>query len=102
MHQTLLAALLALVTASAASAAPPRLSPNSLPNGDPYPSTYRAIAVAPVLLRNATVLTGTGERLDDSDVLMQGGRIAAVGRNLDVPAETTVVDARGKWVTPGI
>jgi imidazolonepropionase-like amidohydrolase len=100
MKQPALAALLALLTASAA-AAPPR-SPASLPNGDPYPSTYHAIPVAPLLVRNATVLTGTGERLDEADVLVQGGRIVAVGRHLDAPAEATVVDGRGKWVTPGI
>lgn len=68
----------------------------------PYPSTYRAIVSAPVLLRNATVLTGTGERLDNADVLMQDGKIAAVGKNLDAPANARSVDATGKWITPGI
>ncbi|MCW4454514.1 amidohydrolase [Flavobacterium sp. MXW15] len=69
---------------------------------DPYPSTYRAIASAPVLIEHATVLTGDGERLDDADVLMQDGRIAAVGRGLQAPADAVRVDGRGKWVTPGI
>ena len=68
----------------------------------PYPSTYRAIASGPVLLRNATVLTGTGERLDNADVLMQDGKIAAVGKNLSAPANSRTVDATGKWITPGI
>jgi imidazolonepropionase-like amidohydrolase len=68
----------------------------------PYPSTYQAIASVPVLLRNATVLTGTGERLDNADVLMQDGKIAAVGKNLDAPADARSVDATGKWITPGI
>ena len=69
---------------------------------DPYPSTYVPIASAPVLISNATVLTGTGVRLDNADVLLQGGRIAAVGRGLQAPEGATRVDARGKWVTPGI
>lgn len=69
---------------------------------DPYPSTYRPIASAPVLLAGATVLTGTGARLDNADVLMRGGRIVAVGANLDAPADAVRVDATGKWVTPGI
>ena len=69
---------------------------------DPYPSTYRAIASGPVLIRNATVLTGTGERLDDTDVLLQDGKVASVGRALDAPAGATVVDGSGRWVTPGI
>ncbi|WP_240097363.1 amidohydrolase [Thermomonas flagellata] len=69
---------------------------------DPYPSTYRPVASAPVLLQHATVLTGTGQRLDDADVLLRDGRIAAVGRGLDAPADAQRVDARGKWITPGI
>ena len=69
---------------------------------DPYPSTYARIASGPVLIRNATVLTGTGERLDGADVLMRDGAIVGVGRGLDAPADASVVDGTGKWVTPGI
>ncbi len=46
---------------------------------DPYPSTYQAHPDAPVLIQNATVLTGTGQRLDNADVLLRDGRIVAVG-----------------------
>ncbi len=67
----------------------------------PYASTYRAIASGPVLIRNATVLTGTGERLDGADVLMREGRIEAIGAGL-AAGDATVVDGSGKWVTPGI
>ncbi len=38
---------------------------------DPYPSTYQAHPDAPVLIQNATVLTGTGQRLDNADVLLR-------------------------------
>lgn len=69
---------------------------------DPYPSTYKAIAAAPVLIENATVLTGTGQRLEQADVLVQDGRIVAVGQDLQAPANAVRVDAQGKWVTPGI
>jgi imidazolonepropionase-like amidohydrolase len=100
MKPPVLAALLALVTVSAAAATP--LKPSALPNGDPYPSTYHAVPSAPVLIRDTTVLTGTGERLDGADVLLQSGRVAAIGRHLDAPPEATVVDGRGKWVTPGL
>jgi imidazolonepropionase-like amidohydrolase len=100
MKQPVLAALLACVAAGSAFAAP--LPPANLPNGDPYPSTYHAVPSAPVLLRGATVLTGTGERLDETDVLLRNGRVAAIGRNLQAPAESTIVDGHGKWVTPGI
>ncbi len=69
---------------------------------DPYPSTYRPIASPPVLISGATVLTGDGQRLDNADVLLQDGRIAAVGSNLSAPADAVRVDGSGKWVTPGI
>ena len=88
MKPPVLAALLACATAGSALAAP--LKPANLPNGDPYPSTYHAVPSAPVLLRAATVLTGTGERLDETDVLLQNGRVAAIGRNLQAPAESTI------------
>jgi imidazolonepropionase-like amidohydrolase len=69
---------------------------------DPYPSTYRPEASPPVLIRAATVLTGTGTRLDGSDVLIVDGRIAAVGQDLEAPAGARIVDGHGRWVTPGI
>ena len=69
---------------------------------DPYPSTYHRVLSPPVLLQHATVLTGTGTRLDDADVLMRDGKIVAIGSSLDAPADAILVDARGKWVTPGI
>jgi len=69
---------------------------------DPYPSTYVPIPSGPVLIQGATVLTGTGTRLDNADVLLADGRIQAVGVGLQAPAGATVVDGHGKWVTPGI
>jgi imidazolonepropionase-like amidohydrolase len=68
----------------------------------PYASTYQAIASAPVLIQHAIVLTGTGERLDDADLLMQDGKIQSVGKGLSAPSNATVINATGKWVTPGI
>src|SRR4029453_13241952 len=56
---------------------------------------------APVF-RGATVLTGTGTRLDNADVLITNGKIEAVGPNLSAPAGARVIDASGRWVTPGL
>jgi imidazolonepropionase-like amidohydrolase len=68
----------------------------------PYPSTYKPAPVAPTMIRGATVLTGTGMRLENSDVLIVDGRIAAVGRDISAPSDARVIDAQGKWVTPGL
>lgn len=54
------------------------------------------------LIRNATVMTVTqGTRLN-TDILLRDGKIAAIGQNLNAPAGATVVDAAGKYVSPGI
>ena len=69
---------------------------------EPFPSTYQVPVNAPVLIQGATVLTGTGERLEGADILIVDGRIQAVGKGLAAPAGARTVDAHGKWVTPGI
>jgi len=69
---------------------------------NPYPSTYKADTATATLIRGATVLTGTGTRLENADVLIVNGKIEAVGPNLSAPAGARVVDASGRWVTPGL
>jgi imidazolonepropionase-like amidohydrolase len=69
---------------------------------DPYPSTYKPPKSAPTLIRGATVLTGTGTKLENADVLVVDGRIAGVGTGLQVPTGARTIDAKGRWVTPGL
>ena len=68
---------------------------------EPFPSTYRPLPSQPVLITNATVLDGTGRRLDGADVLLRDGKVAAVGVDLEA-GDAKVVDATGRWVTPGL
>jgi imidazolonepropionase-like amidohydrolase len=67
-----------------------------------FPSTYRVPGTPPLLIQGATVLTGTGERLDGADVLIVDGRIQSVGKNLTAPSGARTVNAQGRWVTPGL
>ena len=67
----------------------------------PYDSRYKALPSGTTLLTGATVLTGTGDRLDKADVLLVDGKIADVGSGLSAEG-AEVVDATGKWVTPGV
>ena len=69
---------------------------------EPFPSTYQVPANPPLLIQGAVVLTGTGERIDGADVLVENGRIKAVGVGLSAPAGARIVSAQGRWVTPGI
>lgn len=67
-----------------------------------YASTYHPLPRVDTLLRNATVLDGTGARLERASVLIRDGRIVAVGADLVAPAGAIVIDATGRWITPGI
>lgn len=51
---------------------------------------------------SARILTGTGTTIENGTVVVRDGRIAAVGRDVPVPAGATVIDGRGKVVTPGL
>jgi len=57
-----------------------------------------------VLIRNATVLTAARPgRLERCDILVEGGKIKAVGANLPAPAgDVPVIDAEGMFVMPGV
>ncbi|HEV7645539.1 MAG TPA: amidohydrolase family protein [Pyrinomonadaceae bacterium] len=55
-----------------------------------------------ILIRNATVLTATRGTLLNTDLLLQNGKIAKIGKNLTAPANAVVIDATGKFVSPGI
>jgi imidazolonepropionase-like amidohydrolase len=55
----------------------------------------------PVLIQNATILTVTKGTVRGS-ILLENGKIAAIGEKLAVPAGAAVVDGSGKYVMPGI
>src|SRR6266571_3226793 len=54
------------------------------------------------LIRNATVLTIAHGTLQNTDVLIRRGKIAAIGKNLKASADAKVIDASGKYLMPGI
>jgi imidazolonepropionase-like amidohydrolase len=103
----------ALVLAAAAACAQGQARPATRPAAQsqpapvprapvPFPSTYRPFPSTPTLIRGGTVLTAAGQVIPNGQVLMVDGKIAAVGATVDAPAGVTVVDATGKWVTPGV
>ncbi len=55
-----------------------------------------------VLIKNATVMTATRGTLENTDILIRDGKISRIGRNLSAGANARVIDATGKYVTPGI
>lgn len=55
-----------------------------------------------VFIKNGTLLTVTKGVILNGSILVRGGKIVQIGQNLTPPAGVTIIDATGKFVTPGI
>jgi imidazolonepropionase-like amidohydrolase len=86
----------------AAPTPPPGAGALSLPNADPFPSTYAPFASRPTVIRNVTIMTAAGPTIRNGSILMQGGKIVAVGATVNAPADALSIDGAGKFVTPGL
>lgn len=96
---TATAAALALLCVSCADSPD---SSKTAEQADPFASQYQPLPSTPTLIKNATLLLGNGERIDNGQLLLVDGKIKAVGASVDAPENAAVIDASGKWVTPGI
>ncbi|MBI5511842.1 MAG: amidohydrolase [Deltaproteobacteria bacterium] len=98
----LLVVCLCASCAATSGTKPPVAAPAVLVPADPPDPAPRSGAPA-VLIRDATVLTAAGATFSPGYVLMQDGKIAAVGGGEPTAgAGVTVIDGSGKFVTPGI
>lgn len=58
---------------------------------------------APIAITSATAHTARGEEvIRNATIIIDNGRITAIGAGLAIPAGATVIDAKGQPVTPGI
>ena len=55
-----------------------------------------------VLIKNAVVMTVTHGNINNGSVYVKDGKIMAVGASVTAPSSATVIDAGGKYLTPGI
>jgi imidazolonepropionase-like amidohydrolase len=61
------------------------------------------LAAETIAITNGIVAIGDGsEPVPGATVVIRDGRIVAAGAGVRIPANAQVVDATGKWVTPGI
>jgi imidazolonepropionase-like amidohydrolase len=74
----------------------------SVPNADPFPSTYVPFPSRTTVIRNVNIMTAAGPMIRNGSILLQNGKIAAVGQTVDAPSDAVVIDGAGKYVTPGI
>ena len=66
-----------------------------------YASTYKPLAPENIVIRNATVFDGNGNKFQNFDVHFSDGKIQAIGLRL-VADGAQEIDGTGKFVTPGI
>ena len=55
-----------------------------------------------VLIRGGTIFTGTGEVLENASVLIENGKIKAIGADIAAPEGVRVIEAQGRFVIPGL
>ena len=67
-----------------------------------YPSTYHRHPYPAVVIKNATIMTATGQEIANGSIVLKDGKIVAVGATVTAPADAIVVDGTGKFVTPGL
>jgi imidazolonepropionase-like amidohydrolase len=67
-----------------------------------FESTYEPGNSGDILIENARILTGTGNEILRGSILISSNKIKAIGKDLNKPVSTEIIDANGKWVTPGI
>ncbi len=72
---------------------------------NPYPSTYEPYSGEPTVITGATILTSTGEVIENGAIFFRDGKIEAVGKadKIDAPkGDVVTIDGAGKFVTAGI
>ncbi len=55
-----------------------------------------------IALKGGTIITITKGTIENGTIIIQGGKITAIGRDVAIPAEIKIIDVRGKFVMPGI
>ncbi len=59
-------------------------------------------APAPVALKGAKVYPGSGAALENAIIVVENGKISAVGKDVPIPPTARIVDVAGKVVIPGL
>ena len=55
-----------------------------------------------VLIRGGTIFTGSGEVRENASLLIENGKIKAIGPNIAAPEGVRVIEAKGRFVIPGL
>jgi len=86
------------VAAQAPQATGTQARPDTLPVlAMPIPAAATLVAIT-----NATILTASHGTIENGTIVIRNGKIAAVGKDVAVPAGAQVIDGKGKFIMPGI
>jgi len=55
-----------------------------------------------IVIKNGNIKTMNGEDIENGQIIIEEGKIKAVGSNLEVPEDAEIIDAAGYLVTPGL
>ncbi len=55
-----------------------------------------------IALKGGTILTITNGTIENGTIVIQGGKIIAIGKNVNIPAGIRVIDVTGKFIMPGV
>lgn len=55
-----------------------------------------------IALKGGTILTITNGTIENGTIVIQGGKITAIGKNVNIPAGIRVIDVTGKFIMPGV
>jgi imidazolonepropionase-like amidohydrolase len=55
-----------------------------------------------ILIRNGKIVPVVGDVIPNGSVLIQNGKIAKIGTDIEIPPQANVIDAEGKCVYPGL
>ncbi|MGI9526249.1 MAG: amidohydrolase family protein, partial [Weeksellaceae bacterium] len=58
------------------------------------------VQTTPIIIHGGTIHTGTGEVLQDKQILIENGKITNIG-SISTPSNAEVIDATGKHIYPG-
>jgi imidazolonepropionase-like amidohydrolase len=99
MRHILAVALLAIAIPAAAQVAPAAQQPSGAldPLVLPKPDAGTLVAIT-----GANIMTASHGNIMNGTILIRNGKIAEIGTNVTVPPGAKVIDAKGKWITPGI
>ena len=69
---------------------------------DPFESNYKPLASERTLIKSVNLYDGLGNEFSNFDVLFDNGIIVEIGKDIVEDGDATIIDAKGKWLTPGI